>query len=213
MSPTPLPANPPELPVLAHGDVRLFHVATPEACHRWRAGFIGAFQAVCAGPPFNERYSPDEADAVWRRLTRSPEHVTVLAVGPSENVIGYALGVPLSSQRDLASQLDGLVSVPRTFFFAELGVLPRHRGRGIGTALVHTRLHTLDARRFQAIVLRAPVPAGGNYPIFTKLGFEEMGVSSDVRTLRTDGRVSADRRAFLYCVLSQIRLDDTRTID
>lgn len=211
MRSTAQPAPALDLPILAHGEIRLFHVATPEACRRWRAGFIGAFQAICAAAPFYERYSPDEAGGVWQRLTRGPDHITVLAVGPSDEVVGYALGVPLAAERALARQLDGLIAVPQTFYFAELGVLPEYRGCGLGTTLVRARLHTIDPERFEAIVLRAPVPQSGDYPIFTKMGFEEMGVSSDVRTLRTDGRVTADRRAFLHCVLSQIRLDEGST--
>ena len=39
------------------------------------------------------------------------------------------------------------------------------------------------------------------------MGFDEMGVTMDVSAMRTDGKVTTDRRMFMSKVLSQVPLD------
>ena len=207
MSPsTPVPEpQDPQRPATAA--VQLVHVVDDDGRRRWRAGFIGAYQTVFAGPPYFERFTPAEAEGVWRRLTGQPDNVTVVAVGPSDKLIGFGIGIPLSGQRDVARRLDGLVSASHTYDLAELGVLPGFRGLGIGHRLVRARLGRIDPTRFRAVVLRAPSSRSGDYPLYTPLGFEETGEVMDVSNLRVDGRVTSDRRVFLHCVISQILLD------
>ncbi len=203
--------SPPEIEtpdrlVSARDGVRLVVVDDAEARRRWRPGFIGAYQTVFAGAPYYERFTPSEAEGVWLRLTAQPDNLTIVAIGPSEKVVGFGIGIPLAGQRDVARRLDGLVSVAHTYYLAELGVLPAFRGQGIAHRLVRARLERIDPARYRAVVLRAP-SVRGDYPLYTPLGFEETGETMDVSNLRVDGRVTSDRRVFLHCVLSQIRLD------
>ena len=111
-------------------------------------------------------------------------------------------------QQDVARQLTGLVSPADTFYFAELGVLPEYRGHGVGRALVRERLARIPRDRYTSVVLRAPSTRDGDFELYSAIGFTDMGVSQDVSNLRMDGRVTTDRRVFLHCVLSQLRLDD-----
>lgn len=207
MTRSPTDPTPQEPQIAAAAAVRLVHVTDDDARRRWRAGFIGAYQTVFAGAPFFERFGPADAEAVWSRLTGLPGSITMVAISPSDKLVGFGIGIPLAGQRDVARRLDGLVSVPHTYYLAELGVLPAYRGRGIAHRLVRARLARVDRDRFRAVVLRSPAARAGSYPLYTPLGFEDMGETMDVSNLRTDGRVTSDRRVFLHCVISQIRLD------
>jgi len=207
MSTSPTDPKPQEPQLRSPTGVELVHVRDEAARSRWRSGFIGAYQTIFAGPPFYERFGPAEAEAVWHRLTRIPENITLVAVDSPGKLVGFGIGIPLVGQRDVARRLDGLVSVPHTFYLAELGVLPAYRGRGIAHRLVRARLALIDGDRFRAVVLRSPPARGGGYPLYSPLGFQDMGESKDVSNLRVDGRVTSDRRAFLHSVISQIRLD------
>jgi ribosomal protein S18 acetylase RimI-like enzyme len=188
-------------------DIRIVAVHTDADRKRWRPGFIGAYQTVFSGAPYFERFSPSEAEGVWVRLTRAPGNTTLIALDPQDKLVGFGIGLPLVEQRDIAHRLDGLVSAPHTYYLAELGVLPDYRGRGVGHRLVRGRLEAIDRTRFRDVVLRAPSVRSGDYPLYTPLGFAETGETMDVRNMRVDGRVTSDRRVFLHCVLSQIRLD------
>ena len=138
-------------------EVRLVHVTTPAERSRWRAGFIGAYQAVFARAPFFERFSPAEAESVWRRLTTAPDNITLVAIDARERLVGFGIGVPLARQHDVARELTGLVSVPHTFYFAELGVLPTWRSQGIARSIV--RGAPREGRR-QPLPLRGGPRAG-----------------------------------------------------
>ena len=173
---------------------------------RGRAGFIGAYQTVFARAPYFERFTPAEAEGVWTRLTDIPENITFIAATRTGKVVGFSSAIPLRYQQRVARELAGLVNVDKTFYFAELGVLPEYRGHGLGKALVRARLAEVDPHRYRAVVLRAPA-SRDNFDIYASMGFEDMGVSMSVPNLRVDGRVTTDTRTFLYCVLSQVRLD------
>lgn len=186
---------------------RLVDIDNDAARARWRGDFIGAYQAVFARAPYFERFSPAEAEGVWSRLTTTPENITLIAASPEDRIMGFGIAIPLRRQRDVAQELAGLVSVPDTMYFAELGVLPQFRGQGVGRSLVEGRLRRIDQDRYSGAVLRASATRDGDFALYSAMGFEEMGVVTDVSTLRMDGRVTTDRRVFLHCILSQLRLD------
>lgn len=187
---------------------RLVRIHHDEDQARYRAGFIGAYQTVFARAPYHERFSPAEAEGVWHRLTRVSGNVTVLAVTPTDKVVGFGIGIPMRHQRDVTRRLAGLLDPKHTFYFAELGVLPEYRSQGLGGALVQARLAALDPGCWTSVVLRASAARSGNLELYTSMGFSETGETMDVSALRTDGRVSTDRRVFLHGTLSRLRLDD-----
>lgn len=187
---------------------RLVPIETDAQKARWRADFIGAYQTVFQRSPYFERFTPAEADGIWRRLTTTPGNITLIAATPKDRIVGFGSAIPLRFQRDVAQELSGLVGTAETFYFAELGVLPEFRGLGVGRALVRARLERIPYDRFSAVVLRASASRDGNFALYSAMGFDEMGVTQDVPNLRVDGRVTTDRRVFLHCVLSQMRLDE-----
>lgn len=188
-------------------DVRILEVDSTILRNRWRSQFGGVYQTVFQRKPYFERYSPPEAAGVWDRLTGTPDNITLVAVTPMDRMVGFGLGIPLRNQRDVAQELTGLVGIQETFYFAELGVLPEYRGRGIGHALVRGRLERLAGSAFSNVVLRASATRDGHFQLYDEMGFSEMGVSQDVMAPRMDGRVATDRRVFLHCVLSQARTE------
>ena len=172
----------------------------------WRAGFTGAYQTVFSGPPYFERYFPSEAEGIYRTLTRTPGHITLLATRGVSEVVAFGVAIPLAAKRSVAVELTGLVPIPHTMYLAELGVLEDHRGRGLGRRLVQHRIEQMDHNNMSHVVLRVNTGDHPSARMYAELGFEDMGVYTQVSVLRTDGRVKSDRRLYLARVLSQVHV-------
>jgi len=187
--------------------IRIVHVQTSEQVVRWRDSFARAYPTVFEGPPYFEQFSSDDAVAIWDRFTQMPETITLLAVSPENAVVGFGIAIPLRVQKDVATQLSGLIPVNHTFYLAELGVLPTHRGRKLGRTLVWWRMHLMDLERYEGVVLRVAEGRNASMMMYQAMGFEDMGVYMDVNSTRTDGTIRSDRRLLLHCVLSQVDID------
>jgi ribosomal protein S18 acetylase RimI-like enzyme len=188
-------------------DITIRRLLTPADIAQWRAGFIGAYQTVFGGFPYNERWYPSEAEGVYRRLTSYPDNITLLATRGESQVVGFGVGVPILCNRAVSNVLTGLVPLKHTFYLAELGVLEEWRARGVGRTLVHERLRLIDDKRYSHVVLRVSNVGSPSSLMYKAMGFEEMGVSMDVSAMRTDNKVTTDRRVFLSKLLSQVPLD------
>ncbi len=187
------------------GGTLLRQVVDPGDAEEWRAPFIGAYQTVFSGFPYNERWNPDEAEAIWRKLTGTPHNVTLLATRGG-SVLGFGIAIPLAAKRDVARELGGLIPINHTFYLAELGVLPEHRNQEIGRTLVVERLRRVDPDRWTHVCLRVSSAHTPSMEMYKAMGFAEMGVAMDVSMMRNDGRVITDRRRILSKVLSQVSL-------
>lgn len=178
-----------------------------EDADRWRAPFTGAYQTIFSGHPYYERYFPSEAEGIYRKLTSTPHHITLLATRGETQVVGFGIAIPLDHKPTVAVELTGLVPIKHTMYLAELGLLENHRGRGIGKALIQERLNQMDRDHYSHVVLRVSTTDSPSTRLYLDLGFEEMGVYTEVSSMRIDGRVKTDRRMFLSKVLSQVRID------
>jgi ribosomal protein S18 acetylase RimI-like enzyme len=188
-------------------EITIRRVASPEEGMRWRPGFIGAYQTIFSGFPYFERFFPSEAEGVYQKLTSTPGQVTLLATMGDSSVVGFGVGIPLKGMASVAQELDGLVPIRHTFYLAELGVLPKYRGKHIGRTLVRERLRLIDRACYSHVLLRVSTNNTPSSEMYRAMGFEDMGVYMDVNSMRTDGRVSTDRRFFMSHVLSQVPLD------
>lgn len=182
--------------------VHIRRLLTRDDVARTRAAFVGAYQTIFAGFPYFQRYTPEEAEGVYRRLVGTPDNITLVAT-VGDTLVGFGAAIPARCQRDVAMELTGLVPLAHTVYLAELGVLDAWRGRGLGRALIRERLRLVDPARYTHAVLRVSVQNTGIAELYRSLGFEDMGVYQEVRSLRTDGRVRTDRRFFMSRVLSQ----------
>lgn len=183
------------------------HLKTPTDVTQWRAGFIGAYQTIFSGFPYFERFYPSEAEGIYRKLTSTPHSTTLVATKGESTVLGFGVGIPLANKHSVANQLTGLVPINHTFYLAELGVLRKHRGKKIGRTLVRERLRLVDRDRFSHVLLRISCNNTPSSEMYRAMGFEEMGVYMEVSGMRTDGRVTSDRRLFMSRVLSQVDID------
>ncbi|MDP6946796.1 MAG: GNAT family N-acetyltransferase [Myxococcota bacterium] len=168
---------------------------------RYRASFAGAYQDIFSEPPYNERFFPSEAQAALHRYVQTQEHITILAVRGRSRVVGFGIGVPALSKPDIARDLHGLLPVQHSFYLAELGVLEGHRGKGIGKSLISHRMQAIDANRYTHAVLRVSAVKNATYDMYMAMGFDDIGVYTEVHSRRIDGRVSTDRRLFLSKLL------------
>ena len=160
-----------------------------------------------AGFPYFERIYPSEAEGIYHGLLRTPENIVLLATRGETQVVGLAAAIPLTTKPGVATHLTGLVPLKHTFYMAELGVLEPFRSRAIGRRMVHERLNLIDAERYSHVVLRVSMNHTPSGEMYKAMGFEEMGVYQDVSAMRTDGRVTTDRRMFLSRLLSQLPSD------
>ncbi len=188
-------------------DIAIRRITTPEDVQRWRGGFIGAYQTVFSGFPYFERFYPSEAEGIYRKLTRAEGNITLVATRGETQVVAFGVAIPLAAKPAVASHLTGLVPLKHTFYLAELGVLEPYRGRSLGRTLVRERMRIIDADRYSHVVLRVSMNHTPSGEMYKALGFEEMGVYQNVSAMRTDGKVTTDRRMFLSRVLSQVALD------
>lgn len=182
--------------------IRIVRLFRPEDSLPYRAAFAGAYQDIFSEPPYNERFSPDEAEAVLQQFLQVPDNITLLALRGDETVVAFGIGVPAASRPDVARELRGLLPVQHTFYLAELGTLDGYRGRGLGRQLVQLRLELVDRRRFTHVALRTSATRNASYEMYLSLGFDDMGVYMEVPSRRNDGMVTTDRRLFLAKVLT-----------
>ena len=202
--------NPASAMALDLGDgLRVQQLTTSEELEAHRESFVWAYQTIFAGPPYFEQYQPEEADGIYRQLTRTPGHLTMIATRGLNAVVGFGIAIPLEGKQDVARELRGLIPIQHSFYLAELGVLEEFRARGLGRTLVFERLRRIDRSRYNGVVLRVAATRNASYDMYRAMGFEDMGVYMEVPSMRTDGRVTTDRRLFLYGSLDQLQTDET----
>lgn len=188
--------------------VRIIRIQSSEDAAPYRASFVGAYQTIFAGPPYNERFTPQEAWGVLLRNLQTLESLTILAVKGENEVIGFGFAVPVISRRDITRELAGLIPLRHSYYLAELGVLESSRGTGLGSLLVQQRLAHIDQLRYTHVVLRTSATKTTSYDMYMKLGFDDMGVYMEVPSLRQDGRETTDRRLFLSRVLGAPNIEE-----
>ncbi|MEO0600459.1 MAG: GNAT family N-acetyltransferase [Myxococcota bacterium] len=193
-------------PLAEVNGIAIRRIKTPQDVSRWRPGFVGTYQTVFSGHPYYERFYPSEAEGVYQRLVGLDDSIVLVATRGNSQVVALAAAVPLAQAAPVANHLTGLVPVAHSFYLAELGVLERFRGLGIGRALVRERLRLIDEDRYSHVVLRVSTSHNPSKAMYEAMGFEDMGVQQQVSAMRTDGKVRTDTRIFLAKVLSQVDL-------
>ena len=183
--------------------IRIIRISNPDDALPYRASFAGAYQDIFSEPPYNERYFPSEAQAILHRYLQTPENICLFAVKGKTRVIGFGIGVPATSKPDIARDLRGLLPVAHTYYLAELGVLESARQLGLGKTLVGQRLELVDHQKYTHAVLRVSAVRNLSYDMYLGMGFDDIGVYTEVHSRRVDGRVSTDRRLFLSKILSR----------
>lgn len=177
--------------------IRILQISQPEHAAPYLASFVGAYQTIFAGPPYNERFSPEEAGAVLISSLQTPENLTLLAVKGQTEVVAFGMALPVRFRRDIVAALQGLIPTRHAFYLSELGVREEYRGARLGRQLIQLRLERIDARRYTHAVLRTSAIRNASYEMYMGLGFDDMGVYMEVPALRIDGSETSDRRLFL----------------
>jgi ribosomal protein S18 acetylase RimI-like enzyme len=181
--------------------LKIVRITRPEEAIVYRAAFAGAFQDVWSEPPYNQRVFPSEAEGILLSYLRTPEQITLLAVRGATQVVGFAIGVPAASRPDVIREVRGLVPVSDTFFLAELGLLETWRGKGLGRQLIDLRASLIDHYRYHQALLRVSTAKNLLYELYRRLGYEDVGLHTEVASLRIDGSVTTDRRVYLFKTL------------
>ena len=178
--------------------LKIVRITRPEEAIAYRAAFAGCFQDVWSEPPYNQRVYPSEAEGTLLSYLRTPDHITLLVVRGATQVVGFAIGVPAASRPDVVREVRGLVPVADTFFLAELGILESWRGNGIGRQLIDLRASLIDRHRYNQALLRVSTAKNLLYELYRGLGYEDVGLHTEVAAPRIDGSVTTDRRVYLF---------------
>lgn len=181
--------------------LKVLRLEGPDDGAPWLAAFAGAYQEIWSEPPYNERFSSEEAGAVLQRALRIPEQIVLLAVRDSGVVAGFAMAFPVASKPDVVREIRGLLPIDHTFYFAELGIMEKWRHSGLGTQLIELRLQLVDRERFDHVILRTSAIKNAAYDMYKRLGFDDTGVYMEVPSRRNDGSFRTDRRLFMAKVL------------
>ena len=179
-----------------HNGMTVLRVESPQEMLAYRPSFVGAYQTIFAQAPYFERFFPNDAEAVLQRGLETPSQITLLVTRGATQVVGFAMGVPLSYRRDVAREMGGLLPEAHTFYLSELGVLPRYRHSGLGAMLIRERLKLIDPKVFSHVVLRTSASPEVSQTLYLDAGFEDIGVYQEVSSRRIDGSVRSDLRLF-----------------
>jgi GNAT superfamily N-acetyltransferase len=183
--------------------IRIFRVQSPVDGELWSAAFAGAYQEIWSEPPYNERFSSEEASAILARALRIADQITLLAVRDSGVVVGFGMAFPVASKADVVREIRGLLPIDRTFYFAELGVMEQWRKSGLGRQLIELRLGLIDRSRYDHVIMRTSALKNATYDLYKGLGFEDTGVYMEVPARRNDGSLRTDRRLFMAKVMER----------
>jgi GNAT superfamily N-acetyltransferase len=188
--------------------LEIHRILTADEIVEHRSGFVSAYRQIFAGPPYEEDFTEEEAQAIYRRLTSTPGHITLVVRDPEGQTVALAAAIPLAAGGQVANELAGLVPRRHTMYFVELGVEPNMRGRRLGKLLVKLRLKLIDPEQYSHVVLRVADGRTSSFEMYRSLHFTDMGVSMLVHQRRVGGEVRADRRHFMSRVLSQVAIED-----
>tara|TARA_B110000037_G_scaffold214938_1_gene271605 strand:- start:152 stop:589 length:438 start_codon:yes stop_codon:yes gene_type:complete len=142
-----------------------------------------------------------EAQAVLKRGLETAGNSNFFLVMGATQVLGFGLGVPLESRADICREVRGLLDISHTYYLSDFGVLPQYRERGLGRLILERRLADIDRSIFSHAIVRISTADVVSKRLYSKLGFEEVGVFQEVMGLRSDGTVRSDRRMFMSKVL------------
>lgn len=187
-------------------ELEIHRVNTAEEIGRYEAGFVDAYRRIFSGEPYFEDFSADEATAIWRRLTKIRDHITLVAQDADGVVRGFGVCIPLTSAPDASRELTGIVPQKHTMYLVELGVDAEWRGRKLGKHLVKLRVQLIDQEQYSHVVLRVAEGRTSSFEMYRSLDFADTGVSMVVQHRRVDGSVKGDTRYFMAKVLSQVRI-------
>ncbi len=183
--------------------LRILRIDKLAEAEPWLPAFAGAYQEIWSEPPYNERFSSEEASAVLQRALRITDNITLLAVRESGVVGGFAMAYPVSAKPDVVREIRGLLPIDRTYYFAELGVMLQYRRSGLGNQLIALRVELLDDQRYDHIIMRTSAQKNATYEMYKKMGFDDTGVYMEVPARRNDGSFRTDRRLFMAKVVER----------
>ena len=174
----------------------LIAIDNAEAFEPYAESFALAFQSVFTSPPYHEQFLLPEATAVAEFHFDTKQRWTLLAL-LDDTVVGFGLACSLRNYPEISRHIHGLLPPRYTHYFAELGVLTEHRQQGLGKQITQHYLKWVDQQPFNNVLMRiSDTPTLANQ-MFVDLGFEDMGVSTEITSRKTDGSYRKDRRLFL----------------
>jgi len=186
----------------------IHHLTTPEEMSLFKDAFVRIYPGIFATPPYEEKFEANEVEDIFDSYARCKGCVFLAVEAPTGAFVGFAVGVPLTSRPQVASEVGGLVPVKHTFYLADLGVAPEWRGSGLVAELVRQRIRCIDGERYTHVLLRIAGSGHSTTDFYESIGFQKIGVSMQVRHARMDGTVRSDERHFMSRVLSQVVLGD-----
>jgi len=159
--------------------------------------FASAYKMVFSSAPYNEDFSLADALQIAEFHMQSSKQITFLALNGQNEVVGFGLGSTLRNYPEISRQVRGLLPPKHTHYFAELGVIPEYRQQGLGRILTQRYIESLNPSLFHHIVMRISATPDPGFNMFKQMGFDDIGVYTEITAKRIDGSTTNDRRLFL----------------
>ena len=174
----------------------LLNIDSLEEFEPYADSFAKAFQSVFTSPPYHEHFLLSEATALMEFHLETKRRWTLLALLDDE-VVGFGMACSLRNYPEICRHIHGLLPPKYTHYFAELGVIPEQRQQGLGKKITELYLTWVDQQPVNNVLMRiSDTPTLANQ-MFIDMGFENMGVSMEITSRRTDGSDQKYRRLFL----------------
>jgi len=164
----------------------------------YKDGFIKIYKEIFSQAPYYEIFSDEEVEKIYQ-LSKLETTVTLVALD-DDNVIGLALGIKLSTHidTDFKLLLKNHFNLDKTFYNAELAVLAKYRGQGIGNELIKKRIKFAEKMGYNIICMRTKEEGSMSMSLYKKLDFKLLNGVKSISKTKKINIDDEDIRVILY---------------
>ncbi len=133
------------------------------------------YQACFEAPPWSEKWSFEDALMYLFKNIKSSKSDVLLAYAGG-NVVGLAIGTPLSNYEDKATLVPFIAS--QAYYISEVAVDSSFQRKGVGTKLISEMVSIGQRTGADTILARTRCDCTSALTLFQKSGFNAIGVIS-----------------------------------
>lgn len=169
----------------------------------YQKAFFTAYKIVFGSEPYCEIFTDKKVKKVVENIE------LYLLINASNQLIGFVGGMPLNdfyeSYPEEKAKLKTVIGENNTYYLAELGIIPKKQGAGLGKFLLGEFLLILKGRGYKQILLdTADKDNEKAQSLFKKQGFQKLTspitkttvIYRNVLQWRTDGRLLSEKRPY-----------------
>lgn len=174
-------------------------IVNKENYEQYKYDYIELYKEIFSKAPYFEIFTDKEAEEVYQ-LSLLNSTISLLAIKDNK-IIGFALGIQLSIHNDekFKTLISEYFNLDKVLYNAELGVLPKYRGLGIGSKLVEKRVLFAKDMGYETICMRTKKKGSMSISLYQKLGFKILEGVEEISTTKKNILLNElDVRIILY---------------